>query len=65
MFLEVHVPLELGFTVCVFAAIIYSLRLIGKDRARVPRWVMMLNLVFGPLLLSCLVVGGIIAHIGE
>ena len=56
VFLAVHLPLEVGMVVAAGASVLYSIRLLGRERGQAPRWILIVNLMFGPLLISLLLI---------
>jgi len=48
-FWATHFIFEIGIMVCMFASVIYTIRLWRRTATDLPRWVFFLNLFFGPL----------------
>jgi hypothetical protein len=48
-FWSTHFIFEIGIMVCMFASVIYTMRLWRRTATDLPRWVFFLNLLFGPL----------------
>jgi hypothetical protein len=49
VFYSTHFIFEIGIAICMFASVIYTMRLWRRTSTDIPRWVFFLNLFFGPL----------------
>lgn len=60
-FLSSHFWFEIGLIISLLASVVYAIRLGGKGRTLAPRWVWVINLCFGPLIIGFTIISGLIS----
>jgi uncharacterized membrane protein YhhN len=55
-FLLTHAWFEIGIIITFFASIVYSIRLFRNNGSVSSRWPLILNLIYGPLILVIIII---------